>query len=138
MRSKAASIPYLIWMVLFTVIPLGLVVFFAFTDTSGNFTIANISQVGQYMPVLMRSIWLSLIATVICLVVAYPLAYIMSRRKSYQQRTLLMLVLSLIHISTASLNGASVKRMVSPSPGCWRWQACLRSAGFGAAPPSRW
>ena len=93
MKSKYASIPYLIWMVLFTVVPLGLVIFFAFTDTSGNFTISNISQVGKYMPVLMRSIWLSLIATVICLVVAYPLAYIMSRRKSYQQRTLLMLVM---------------------------------------------
>lgn len=92
--STFASIPYLIWMAIFIVVPLGLVAFFAFTDDSGTqFTIDNISMVGEYAPVLMRSIWLAAIATIICLVIAYPLAFILSRMRGSTQRTMLMLVM---------------------------------------------
>ena len=78
MKSKTASVPYGIWMTIFIVVPMILVVVFAFTDKSGHFTLDNIMAVGQYSNVFLRSIWLGAIATVICLVLGYPLAYIIS------------------------------------------------------------
>lgn len=90
---KAVAAPYLVWMAIFIVVPLGLIVLFAFTDSSGAFTLDNIAQVGQYAGVIWRSILLSAISTVICLVLAYPLAFIISRKQENQQRTFLMLVM---------------------------------------------
>jgi spermidine/putrescine transport system permease protein len=80
-------------MLIFIAAPLVLVVVFAFTGEDGGFTMANISRVGEFTPVLMRSIWLAMIATVISLVITYPLAYIISRWSGSRQRTLLMLAL---------------------------------------------
>ncbi|MBC8545619.1 ABC transporter permease [Clostridiaceae bacterium NSJ-31] len=91
MKSKAPSAPYLLWMAIFTIVPLGLVVYFALTTADGTFTIDNISRVGEYSGVLMHSIWLAAIATFICLVIAYPLAFYISRKPENKQRTLLML-----------------------------------------------
>ena len=66
--TKIAGVPYIIWMILFIVAPLGMVFYYALTDRSGSFTLENISGIGQYTAVFARSIWLALIATVICLV----------------------------------------------------------------------
>ena len=93
MKSKSAAFPYLIWMVIFIVVPLVLVAYYAVTTPEGQFTISYISQVGEYTAVLMRSIWLALIATVICLLIAYPLAFIISRRSGNGQRTMVMLIM---------------------------------------------
>ena len=93
MKSKSAAFPYLIWMAIFIVVPLVLVAYYAVTTPEGQFTISYISQVGEYTAVLMRSIWLALIATVICLLVAYPLAFIISRRSGNGQRTMVMLIM---------------------------------------------
>ncbi|MCI5801932.1 MAG: ABC transporter permease [Oscillospiraceae bacterium] len=96
MRSKYsafAAVPYYVWMALFTVAPLAMVAVFAFTDESGAFTMEHISRVGEYTNVLVRSVWLAAIATAICLVVAYPLAYIMSRQSGAKQRTMVMLIM---------------------------------------------
>ncbi len=93
MKSKSAAVPYLIWMVIFIVVPLVLVAYYAVTTPEGQFTISYISQVGEYTAVLMRSIWLALIATVICLFIAYPLAFIISRRSGNGQRTMIMLIM---------------------------------------------
>ena len=93
MRSKPASIPYGIWMAIFIVVPMILVVIFAFTDKSGRFTLENIAAVGQYSNVFLRSIWLGAIATGICLLVGYPLAYIISRTGARVQSVLVMLVM---------------------------------------------
>ena len=93
MKSKSAAFPYLIWMAIFIVVPLVLVAYYAVTTPEGQFTISYISQVGEYTAVLMRSIWLALIATVICLLIAYPLAFIISRRSGNGQRTMVMLIM---------------------------------------------
>ena len=61
--SKLLSAPYTIWITIFIVIPMLLVVWFAFTDKSGNFTLENILSVGQYSNVFLRSIWLGAVAT---------------------------------------------------------------------------
>ncbi len=96
MRTKYSSLfslPYLIWSLIFIIVPMGLVVVFAFTTESGQFTLDYVSQVGEYTSVLVRSVWLAAIATVICLLIGYPLAFIMSRMPGFQQRTMLMLIM---------------------------------------------
>ncbi len=93
MKSKLPALPYIIWIVLFTVIPLGLVVYFAFTNDSGAFSFEAFEGSIKYMPVLLKSLKLAFIATVICLVLAYPLAYIMSRADVSKQRMMLLLIM---------------------------------------------
>jgi spermidine/putrescine transport system permease protein len=80
-------------MIIFIVIPLILVAFFAFTTPEGTPTMDNVSRVGEFAPVLMRSIWLAAVATIICLIIGYPLGYLISRGAGSRQRTLLMLVM---------------------------------------------
>ncbi|MEG1304903.1 MAG: ABC transporter permease, partial [Oscillospiraceae bacterium] len=93
MKTKIASVPYLIWMAIFIVIPLLLVGYYAFTDSAGNFTADNVASIGRYTPVFARSIWLALIATGICLVLAFPLSYMISRMKSVRQSLMIMLIM---------------------------------------------
>lgn len=92
-KTKVASVPYLVWMVIFIVAPLVLVGYYAFTDKSGAFTVANLSGIGQYMGVFMRSIWLAIIATVICVLLAFPLSYSISRLRGARQSLVLMLIM---------------------------------------------
>ena len=87
------STPYILWMALFIIIPLGMVVFFALTDPQGNFTLENIARGGEHMGVLLRSIKLAAIATALCVLIAYPLAYILSRKKGFQKQTLFIMVM---------------------------------------------
>lgn len=92
-HSSLFSLPYLIWSLIFIIVPMGLVVVFAFTTEGGQFTLDYVSQVGEYTNVLVRSVWLAAIATIICLLIGYPLAFIMSRMPGFQQRTMLMLIM---------------------------------------------
>lgn len=138
-RSKYAAVPYLVWMIVFILVPLVLIGVFAFTttvkvDSEGNvltteeyddyvseliaeydesgedydlteiladegitektvFTLAHIMEVSKYSSVLINSAWLALIATAICLVIAYPLAYMISRMRESRQKLALMLVM---------------------------------------------
>ncbi len=92
-KLKVFATPYLIWMAVFIVVPLLMVAYFAFTDEEGNFTLDYIANVGQYTNIFVRSIWLAVIATVICLVLAYPVSFILSRMKKHHQGTMLMIVM---------------------------------------------
>ena len=85
--------PYLLWSVLFIIAPMIMVVYYAFTDRNGDCTLANITALGAYSQTFIRSIWYAFVATLICLVLAYPLAYIMSRSSMSKQRTIMMLVM---------------------------------------------
>ena len=91
--KKLAAAPYLLWMAIFIIVPLFLIVMFAFTDSSGAFTLENLLRVGDYAGVIWRSVKLAAISTVICLVLGYPLAFIISRKPENQQRTFQMLVM---------------------------------------------
>lgn len=93
MKSKIASAPYIVWMTIFIVIPMALVVIFAFTDRSGQFTLDNIMEVGKYSSVFLRSIWLGAVATFISLLMGYPLAYIFSRMDLNKQSIMVMLIM---------------------------------------------
>lgn len=93
MKSRAPSYPYLIWMLFFTLVPLGMVIYYAFTDPSGSFSLSAFIDSLFYTDVFIKSLWISLFSTSICLVVGYPLAYIMSRAKKSSQNVLVMLLM---------------------------------------------
>ena len=91
--KKIASAPYLVWMVLFIIVPLGMVAYFAFTDGNGAFTFANITKTSEYIPIFTKSIALAAIATAICLIIAYPLSYILANMRVSVQSTMLMIII---------------------------------------------
>ena len=92
-KARVAVLPYVIWSILFTVAPMAIVVGFAFTDRSGHFTTGNFAQLGIYMPVFFRSVLLAMISTMLCLLIGYPLAYILSRESPGRQQIMIMLVM---------------------------------------------
>ncbi|GAA6381896.1 ABC transporter permease [Intestinibacter bartlettii] len=94
-ESRLAT-PYAIWSVLFIVIPLILIVFFSFTkqvDGRYMFTLDNFDKFFNvmYFKVVRRSLVLAFISTVLCLIVGYPTAYIISKAKPSKRATLLLL-----------------------------------------------
>lgn len=93
MKSKLIALPYVVWMCIFTVIPLGLVVYFAFTTENNEFTLSNLTAMNNYLDVLFRSVGFAVVATVICLVIGFPVALFISRATPGKQSTLLMIVI---------------------------------------------
>ncbi len=94
MKNKLLACPYIVWMVLFTIIPLGIVFYYAFTDSgTGAFTLANMASMGSYLPIFLRSIWLSLFSALICLLIGYPVAYFIAQCKPSTQRLLELLIM---------------------------------------------
>lgn len=93
LMSRLAGAPYIVWAALFIIVPLCMVAYYAFTDNTGAFTFNNITDILKYTDTFLLSIWLGLVATVICLIVAYPLAYIMAQKGSEKQSTMTMLIM---------------------------------------------
>jgi spermidine/putrescine transport system permease protein len=93
MKSRKPSIPYIIWMVIFTMIPIIMIGYTAFTDKNGNFSLEPFANAFFYTGVFMKSLWIALISTAICLVLAYPLAYIITKMKHSTQNTVIMLMM---------------------------------------------
>lgn len=91
--QELASAPYLIWMVVFVIVPLIMVAYFAFFGDGNGFTLEHIKDAAQYGGIFARSIWLAAVATVICLIISYPLAFILSRMETKSQSTMLMIVM---------------------------------------------
>ena len=91
--------PYLIWSIIIIVIPLILIFLYAFT-TPGNevltlsFTTENFTRFAEatYLHVILKSFQLGIVATLICLVLGYPLAYIISKQSESMQSFLILLV----------------------------------------------
>ena len=93
-KSILFSTPYILWMIAFTMIPLGVVGYYALTDPdTGAFTWSNIAELGTYLPVFWQSIWYSLISAFICLLLGYPVAYYIAQRGAVMQKILYMLVM---------------------------------------------
>ena len=93
LMTHIAGSPYIVWAVLFIIVPLCMVAYYAFTDKSGNFTFDNMLSIGKYTDTIVLSIWLGLLATVISLVVAYPLAMIMASKGPEKQSRMTMLIM---------------------------------------------
>ena len=93
-KSVLLSTPYLLWMVAFTMIPLGVVGYYALTDpATGAFSMVNLQSLGMYWGVLWQSIVYSLISAFICLLLGYPVAYYIARCSETAQKILYMLIM---------------------------------------------
>ena len=92
MHSMAAA-PHIVWAVLFIILPLIIVVFYAFTDENGAFTLLNLASLKNYSKLFGLSLELSVLATFICFLVGYPLAYIIARAKPKNQKLFIMMLM---------------------------------------------
>ena len=93
-NSVLLSTPYILWMVIFTLIPLGVVAYYALTDpATGVFTLGNVKDLNMYWGVLWQSILYSLVSAFICLLLGYPVAYYIAHRGPVAQKLLYMLVM---------------------------------------------
>lgn len=93
-KSLLISTPYILWMLVFTLIPLGVVGYYALTDPdTGALTLNNLAQIMEFLPVLWKSICYSLISSFICLLLGYPVAYYIAHRSEVVQKILYMLVM---------------------------------------------
>ena len=107
---RMALAPYSVWSTLFVVVPLAFIAYYAFTDNQFAFTTENVTrfftatsnivqddgtsvEVRTYLLIFMRSVKLAVISTVICLLMGYPIAYIMARAKERTQKTMVTLIM---------------------------------------------
>ena len=93
--ARLMATPHVVWSILFILAPLAFVFYYAFTDKTGAFTLNNIKELGStgYLDIFTRSLCFALAATAICLLVAYPLAYAISRAKPRSQKICIMLTM---------------------------------------------
>lgn len=94
--QRYAAAPHIVWAVLFIIVPLIFVAYYAFTDAStGSFTLANISEffTPDYLGIFWKSVKLALIATAICLILGYPIAYFITTCKPKTQKILIILLM---------------------------------------------
>ena len=87
------SVPYVVWMAIFVVAPIVMIVVYAFSSAAGGFTLSNFTQLSTYAVVFGRSFKLAAIATVICLLIGYPVSYVMSREGPQFQRIAMVLIM---------------------------------------------
>ena len=93
--ARLMAAPHVLWSILFILAPLAFVFYYAFTDKNGAFTLSNIKELGStsYLDIFTRSLCFALAATVICLIIAFPLAYAISRAKPRSQKICIMLTM---------------------------------------------
>lgn len=93
-RSLLAT-PYIIWIIGFTVLPILMIVFYALGDGNGGFTLANILAIFQpvHLKSLLLALWLALLCTAICLVLAYPLAVMLRKLNIGKQGMMAIIVI---------------------------------------------
>ena len=95
MRNKLSgfAVPYVIWMALMVVIPILIMVVYAFTTAEFEGTLENFSEMGVYASVFFRSFRLALIATLVCLLIGYPVSCWMAREGPGFQRVAMALIM---------------------------------------------
>ena len=92
-KARWGAIPYVVCMALFTVAPLILIVIYAFSNAEGSFTVEHFTGMADYVGIFTRSLGLAAVATVISLLIGYPIAYFISKEKPSTQRFLMMLIM---------------------------------------------
>ena len=107
---NAALAPYSVWSLVFVVVPLAFIAYYAFTDNAFHFTTEHIVrfftakstmaqadgttvEVRTYVLIFLRSVRLAVISTALCLLLGYPMAYIMSRAREKTQKTMVTLIM---------------------------------------------
>ena len=97
--ERIAAVPHIVWIAIIVLAPLLFVVYFAITDTKGDFSFSNIQLLSSYSHIFLVSICFALVATAICLLIGYPLAFFMSRAKPSTQKMLMVLLMLPMWIS---------------------------------------
>ena len=92
-KARWGAIPYVVWMAIFTVAPLILILVYAFSNAEGSFTVEHFTGLADYVGIFSRSLGLAAVATVISLLIGYPIAYFISKEKPSTQRFLMMLIM---------------------------------------------
>ena len=96
LATRFALAPYELWAVLFILVPLVFVAYYAFTDNDMNFTFDNIAKFFSspvYMLIFWRSVKLAVISTIVCLLIGYPIAYIIAHASPRAQKTMITLIM---------------------------------------------
>ena len=110
LTTRLALAPYSLWAMLFILVPLFFVAYYAFTDNNMHFTLDNIAKlfnatsvitaddgstqtVHTYMVIFWRSVKLAVISTVVCLLIGYPIAYIIARAQPRAQKMIITLIM---------------------------------------------
>jgi len=93
MNKKLLSLPFLFWSALFIIVPLGMVFYYGLTDKTGAFTLNNILAITspEHIKALWEAVKLAFISTLICLILAYPLAMILSRLNANQHSFIVLI-----------------------------------------------
>ena len=93
--QRLASAPHMVWAALFVVAPLLFVIYYAFTDSEGRFTLQNFEALAtkDYAEIFLRSACFAFLATIICLIIAYPIAYVISKTSPKAQKILIVLIM---------------------------------------------
>lgn len=110
LKRKNLCIPYGVFLVLFIIIPILLIVFYAFTDTNGNFSfesLVNFFTTWTKINVLFVSIFIALLTTLICLLIGYPLAYFLADKKINKNAVLVTLFIAPMWINFVLRTGAT-------------------------------
>ncbi len=91
--SRLVAAPYIVWSAIFIIVPLFIMVYFALTNEAGAFTLENLKSIGKYKNAFFISIIYAAIATVITLILAYPMSYFMTKMKISNQRMIMLIVM---------------------------------------------
>ena len=92
-RLSGFAVPYVVWMALMVVIPILIMVVYAFTTSEFEGTLENFAEMGVYASVFTRSFRLALIATLVCLLIGYPVSYWMAHEGPGFQRVAMALIM---------------------------------------------
>ncbi len=94
-RQTFFATPHIVWMMIFILVPMVLIAYYAFTDSKGNFSLDNFGAffTTDYPTIFLHSVCFAFVATVICLLIAYPLAYAITKTSPKTQKVLIMLVM---------------------------------------------
>ena len=106
MSRKVLTTPYIVWGAAFIILPLFMVLYYGCTGSDGSFTLSNITAMADsvHYKAFWNSVWIALASTLICLVISYPLAYILSKGKHRGSGIVIMLALQVILSKTGILN----------------------------------
>ena len=121
MRRRNWTIPYVLFLAIFVVIPLLLIVYYAFTNDEGMFTFANFRKFmihPEAINTFVYSVGIALITTILCLLLGYPMAFMISRMEPKRRNFFLILVILLFNALINLLTGASLDKGIGGNYRC--------------------
>lgn len=98
--KRVLAFPYLLWMVVFVILPISFMIYYSFNDMSGNLTLQNYAEFlsSNYLKMTLNSFWYAFLITVITLLISYPLALVISRLKHKTFWLLIIIIPTWINI----------------------------------------